>query len=1015
MINNTKQHNLTLQTVAEVIGATLPKGIDPKRHCRRVLTQSVYATPDDVVISAGWYTHSQIITESLEKNVSLIFCDPETKKNYPQNNVVPVDDPLACVTRFEKWMAEPCHARRIAITGSVGKTTTTGLINSIIANSYQTLTHHTMSNSHGAILRNVQQLKPSHEYWVQEVGGVQPGYVESSARFLAPDVVVLTNIGESHLNLYHTKENIFHDKASLERYAQPDGTVIINYDDDILRSASYTHRVITCSKSNSQADYYAKDIRVELDGTHFTAVTKDGTIQVHLNIYGEHNVYNALFAIAVGRLENVPLEKIPAFLESYRPSGMRQNYVEIGGYHFFVDSFNAEPLTILGAAETLEQIPARGNGRRIFVTGHIDKLGDGSPQMHEKLGHDLSKLHLDQVVLFAGDSSYTYKAMLEDGCTHVFHTDDREVLDNWLRENITREDIIFFRSGQFKAALAKTVDHVFGTSFQNEQQFNEGRIVSQGFYQFRLRQDNIAELIGYSGNDSELVIPESVQGHTVTRIAPFAFSRQRHITSVIIPDSVVSIGQESFYICPALKTLKLPAQLKIIGKNAFNYCKSLETVDIPYGTIHIDRHAFYDCSALQSITLPGTVGFLGEEVFGSDHANKKNFTIICEKNSYAERFARVNGMSVTLHEAPVSATAESVTPTDVKKRNYSAAEKRLIERGKYWQASYHRRTGDVNPLSEQQKKQINDFWGGYQDLFDIDTIFHSFYLSKCGKFDVRYMPVDMYYSFIDPYFNNWRIAPVIDNKCLYYQLFKDTEQPKAVFFRMNNIWTDANKRLVDFSEIMRSIHTYPELVMKQANDSEGGHGVFFIHGENMEEQFISASETIKKDIVVQDSIKQHSVVKSVNPTSINTIRVLSLLSQTGVKICSVILRMGVNGSRVDNISQGGICCGIDQSGRLKNPAYNYKGEVFYSHPTSGVHFSDIVIPNYEKVLRLVADTHPCIPDFRLVSWDIAIDDEGTPLLVEANLCYGELNLHQLCNGPVFGDDTQTILNEVFHR
>ena len=326
-----KRINLTLGTIAEVIGAVLPEGMDPNRSCRRVLTQSVYATGDDVVISAGWYPHSEIIPEALKRNVIAVFCDPETKKDYPQDNVIPVEDPMACVTRFERWRAEPCHAKRIAITGSVGKTTTTSLINAIMKNSYRTFTHHTMANSHGAILRNVQQVDPSYEYWVQEVGGVQPGYVESSAKFLAPDIVVLTNIGESHLNLYHTKENIFYDKSSLERYAQPDGVVVINYDDDMLRKAAYTHRVVTCSKSDPRADYYAQNIRTELDGTHFTAVSKEGTLEIHLNLYGEHNVYNALFALAVGRLADVPMEKIPAFLETYRPSGMRQNFVEVGG------------------------------------------------------------------------------------------------------------------------------------------------------------------------------------------------------------------------------------------------------------------------------------------------------------------------------------------------------------------------------------------------------------------------------------------------------------------------------------------------------------------------------------------------------------------------------------------------------------------------------------------------------------------------------------------------------------
>ena len=313
-----KRINLTLGTIAEVIGAVLPEGMDPNRSCRRVLTQSVYATGDDVVISAGWYPHSQIIPEALEKNVIAVFCDPEIKKDYPQDNVITVEDPKACVTCFERWRAEPCHAKRIAITGSVGKTTTTSLINAIMTNSYRTFTHHTLANSHGAILRNVQQVDPSYEYWVQEVGGVQPGYVESSAKFLAPDIVVLTNIGESHLNLYHTKENIFYDKSSLERYAQPDGVVVINYDDDMLRKAAYTHRVVTCSKSDPRADYYAQNIRTELDGTHFTAVSKEGTLEIHLNLYGEHNVYNALLPSLWDVWRTSPWRRSPHF---WRPTG----------------------------------------------------------------------------------------------------------------------------------------------------------------------------------------------------------------------------------------------------------------------------------------------------------------------------------------------------------------------------------------------------------------------------------------------------------------------------------------------------------------------------------------------------------------------------------------------------------------------------------------------------------------------------------------------------------------------
>ena len=253
----------------------------------------------------------------------------------------------------------------------------------------------------------------------------------------------------------------------------------------------------------------------------------------------------------------------------------------------------------------------------------------------------------------------------------------------------------------------------------------------------------------------------------------------------------------------------------------------------------------------------------------------------------------------------------------------------------------------------------------------------------------------------------------MDNKCLYPRLFKDTKQPEIYFCRINNIWTDVNARLLTREEMNSIINNTGELVIKQAVSSEGGKNVFFVSGRDKLNQFWNACETIKKDIVIQGAIKQHESINAVNATSVNTIRVLSLLTQEQVKICSVILRMGIEGKRVDNISQGGIACGVDSCGRLKKVAYNYKGEVFNEHPTSKIKFDSVTIPNFDRVCNLVKMTHPSIPDYRLVSWDIAVDQNGEPLLLEANLCYGELNLHQLNNGAVFGDDTEKVLAEVF--
>lgn len=629
---------IRIEDLAEIIGAypVTKEKTDLDSPVERVFTQSVYARKNTAVIAARWYDVDSTVKEALERGACAVFTTEKDAVRYNDPRVMAVRDPLDSVERFEKWCEKDCYAKRITITGSVGKTTTTGLINTVISDYYNTLTRHSASNSHGAILRGFQDLKPEHEYWVQEVGGVQPHYIESSAYMMHSDAVVLTNIGVSHLDKYVTKEEIFRDKSSLERYAKLNAVVIINKDDPILKSADYCHRVITFAVKDKTADYFCENVTTTDKGLELDVICGVGEIfHVKTNLFGDYNAYNVLAAVAVGKWAGIPTDNIIQSIGKYRPSGMRQNMLNIGGYRILVDCFNAEPKTVLGSAQTLSQINLKNEGRKIFITGHIDKLGENSAKMHAELGHQLSGLDVDIMCFYAGDSRYTYEAVKEDGFENALYFDDRDELDDWIRNNVKSNDVTFYKSGQFEAALAKTIDHVYGTKMQNEQQFNEGKIYEQGDYQVKLRQDDIAELHKYSGKRKHEKLPAEYEGKKIIRISGGAFNHNHDIEEVDIPDNVVNIGQEAFYACDNLKKVTLPKNLKIIERSAFNYCRCLQRLELPKGTIHIDYRAFRDCIQLEEIIIPDTVGYIGEEAFkGCD-----NLTIVCPKGSYAEKYA----------------------------------------------------------------------------------------------------------------------------------------------------------------------------------------------------------------------------------------------------------------------------------------------------------------------------------------------------------------------------------------
>lgn len=317
-------------------------------------------------------------------------------------------------------------------------------------------------------------------------------------------------------------------------------------------------------------------------------------------------------------------------------------------------------------------------------------------------------------------------------------------------------------------------------------------------------------------------------------------------------------------------------------------------------------------------------------------------------------------------------------------------------------------------MSNSQKNSIREL---YKGLPHFPLVFHTFYTKATGQFNANYIPDDLYYKYVDPFFNNWGMAKNIDHKGLYRLLFPKVRQPKLLAYRMNGYWYNGDGELMDIHQTISIITQYKSCFVKKAMDSEGGHGITFIDVAKLSHSDIKRIlEQSSWDLVIQEGLTQSPVLSAINESSVNTIRLITLLRKDGtVKIYSVVLRMGIGGAKVDNASSGGITVGIEDDGKLKPVAYNAKGVRFDRHPTSNIMFDKYIIPNYQEVRKLVVEQAKKCPHFRLVSWDIALDKNNSPVMIEANLKYGELDFHQLNNGPLFGEDTKEILHEVFGK
>jgi len=319
---------------------------------------------------------------------------------------------------------------------------------------------------------------------------------------------------------------------------------------------------------------------------------------------------------------------------------------------------------------------------------------------------------------------------------------------------------------------------------------------------------------------------------------------------------------------------------------------------------------------------------------------------------------------------------------------------------------------NIKGIDDDYKKECMQYWTKYTDKFKY--YWHQYYTYITGVNDVRYIPDDLYFTYIDQYYNNRKLGWGVNDKNYYNIWFPNIKQPNTIIRKVNNIFYDENYHIITLDKALDKCNKHNEFIIKPAIDNGAGQGIIFFRKEKDQDSLenLLNGNKLGRNFIVQEIVEQHECLSSIHKHSLNTLRIISLIINGEVKILSSILRMGVNNNRVDNGNMGGIACGILDNGQLKGVAFDLKGNKYTQHP-QGFLFRDCIVPSYDKATSIVKQQHEKLAHFRLVSWDIAIDSNGIAVLIEANMRNGGIKYHQYCNGPLFGEYTEEVLKEVF--
>jgi UDP-N-acetylmuramoyl-tripeptide--D-alanyl-D-alanine ligase len=278
------------------------------------------------------------------------------------------------------------NPRVVAVTGSCGKTSVKEMLAAILAQQGNVLsTQGNFNNDIGAPL-TLLRLNESHDYAVIELGANHMGEIAYTVGLTQPDVAMITNVGDAHLEGFGSRENISRAKSEIYGGLKPDGIAVINLDDDFSPdwlALNKQRRCRTFSLDNSAADVFAQAWQLDSVGKPTITVSVDGRmVNVTLNVLGKHQVINALGAIAAATAMGASLESVVNGLQALMPFKGRMYPRSLGKWQWVEDSYNANPTSMHAAIDFLAQLPEP----RALVLGRMGELGTTSSELHAGVG-----------------------------------------------------------------------------------------------------------------------------------------------------------------------------------------------------------------------------------------------------------------------------------------------------------------------------------------------------------------------------------------------------------------------------------------------------------------------------------------------------------------------------------------------------------------------------------------------------------------------------------------------------
>ena len=395
------------------------------------------------------------VTKAFENGVSCAVVN----KDYPCDNwpgdkiILKVDDTLQSLADFASEYRKQQKFKVVAITGSVGKTTTRRIVAHVLSKHYNVFQSPANFNNNIGLPITLLGANPQHEIVIAELGSNYPGEIEYLSKIAAPDIAAVTTVTAAHLLGFKNLDNIIDEKLSIAAGLADNGLLIVN--EKLKKPCQARNLRFSTFGQSASADIFAEDILY----SDFLSSFKIDGVKIDLPLPGPGNVENAIASWAICKALGVSINDFAAAIKTVKAASMRTETIRIGDVTILADCYNANPASMKNALAILSNMKSSKKGRKVFICGDMGELGSESKNLHQQLGLYISSTDIDILITVGELSAISAQTAEQNSDIEIKSFKDVVSACNNLEKIIKDSDIVLVK-GSRSAKLELTIEKI---------------------------------------------------------------------------------------------------------------------------------------------------------------------------------------------------------------------------------------------------------------------------------------------------------------------------------------------------------------------------------------------------------------------------------------------------------------------------------------------------------------------------------------------------------------------------